>query len=331
MTAPRPMRRPCSRLSSASGGADPRAARPVGDVIGGAGQRAVRIAAGQLARHAREPRPEHERLHAGPGGDAGLQVLEHHPRVRRHRARDVADEHEPPRALGGLAVAALEQLAAVPQRSPDGRPQVVQLAPASGAARAAGEPLRRAAGELDEQRPRQRALGVRVLGEVLLAQQLLLAPRGRHGNLVEHGRRRRLRGNACPRRALRLDQPRRAERAPLFDLPAEDGRERLREEPEIGARRAQRGAQREERVGARGRVDGGERAMRVQQLPYPYRRPAGPHRPCELGEAIGDDLRHRGALRGRGRARCPPAPSAPRRACPRGRPRRRAPAARVPT
>ena len=49
-------------------------------------------------------------------GDAGLHVLEQHARVGRHRARDVEHEHEPPRALGRRAPAALEQLAALAQR-----------------------------------------------------------------------------------------------------------------------------------------------------------------------------------------------------------------------
>jgi hypothetical protein len=49
-------------------------------------------------------------------GHAALQVLQQHPRVRRHRARDVADEHELARALARLAPAALDRLAAVAQR-----------------------------------------------------------------------------------------------------------------------------------------------------------------------------------------------------------------------
>ena len=332
------MRRPCSRLSSRQRGADPRAARPVGHVVGGAGQRTVGIAAGELARHAREPRAEHERLHAGPRGDAGLQVLEHHARVRRHRARDVAHEHEPPRALGGLAVAALEQLAAVAQRGADRRPQVVQLAPARGAARAPGEPLRRAAGELGEQRPRDRALGVGVLGEVLLPQQLLLAPRGRHGDLLEHGRRPRRRGNAGPRqRRLWLD-PAAASRAgrPLASRPktaanASANSARSARDEHSAARSAKNASARDDGV------DGGERAMGGEQLADADGGAPGAHRGGEHdtrashGRAVARRrLRHRRALRGRGRARCPPAPSAPRPACPRGRPRRRARAARAP-
>ena len=105
----------------------------------------------QLARDAREPRAEHERLDARARGDAGLHVLQQHPRVRRHRARHVADEHEPPRPLGRLAVAALEQLAAVAQRGAHGRAQVVLVAPRGAvgarAARAARRPAQREPGE----------------------------------------------------------------------------------------------------------------------------------------------------------------------------------------
>src|SRR5918994_7920852 len=54
--------------------ADPGAARPVVRGSGGPAERAVRIAAGQLAGDAREAGAEHEGLHAPAGGYAGLQV-----------------------------------------------------------------------------------------------------------------------------------------------------------------------------------------------------------------------------------------------------------------
>ena len=122
--APRPSRRPCSRLSVAS--ASPMRVPPDQSCgrAGGAVERAVGVAAGELRGHAREARAEHERLDAPARGHAGLHVLEQHARVGLHRAGHVADEHERARPLGRLAPVALERVAGRAERGADGAAQV---------------------------------------------------------------------------------------------------------------------------------------------------------------------------------------------------------------
>ena len=201
------------------------------------------------------------------GGDAGLHVLQQHARVGRHRARDVADEHEPARALGRLAVAALDQLAAVAQRGAHRRAQVVLVAAPARGARAAAEPLRAAPRDAREQLPGHGALGVGVLGEVLLAQQLHVAARGGHRLTlgVGSGLGAARRHADARQRGPRSRRGRRAGRAPA--APARRRRRRTpREDVQVRARGAQRGAQREVGVLARAGVDGRERAVGAEQL-----------------------------------------------------------------
>ncbi len=286
------MRRPCSRLSSAS--AAPMRVPPDQSVTrsDGAAQRAVRIAPLEVARHAREPGAEHERLDAGARRDRRLQVLEQHPRVRGHRARDVAHEHDAARALPGLAVAPLDHLSAVAQRGPHGRAQVVDLAAAARRAGAAAHALRRAGGDARQQPAGGRPLGVAVVGEVLVAQELLTAV-GRRDRPVDLGR-----------PLLPLQRHRRARRGGAADLPElvervvqrvagrhEHQRERLREHVELGAGRAHRRAQGVERVVAVGGVDGGQRAVGGQDLADADARSAGPHGAGQLRDAQRDALR----------------------------------------
>ena len=95
-TAPRAIpRRPWRSLNALQRVADPRAARPVGRGRRGALDRALRVARGERARHAREPRGEHERLGVRAAAGRAGQELQVGARVRLHRARDVAQQHEP--------------------------------------------------------------------------------------------------------------------------------------------------------------------------------------------------------------------------------------------
>ena len=77
--------------------ADPRPARPVGRGRGRALDRALRVARGERARQARQPRREDERLGVRPAAGGAGQELQVGARVRLHRAGDVAQQHEPPR------------------------------------------------------------------------------------------------------------------------------------------------------------------------------------------------------------------------------------------
>ena len=283
-------------------GADPRAARPVRDAVGGARERAVGIAARQLARDARQPGAEHERLDAGARGDARLQVLQQHPRVRRHRAGDVAHEHQPPRPHRRLAVAPLDQLAAVAQRHAHGRAQVVQLAPPACRPRAPRQPPRRPAREPREQLARERALVVGVLGEVLLAQQLLLAPGGRDRDLLDRGRLRPRSG--CRRAAAPTARSGRAARTGRgTSSRREDGRERLGEARVVRPRRAQRGAQREVGVVGEAASTAASARCAASSSPDADRGAAGAHVRRELRQPVG----HRTP-----RARAQTPPSTPR-------------------
>ena len=153
---------------------------------GGAVERAVGIAAGELPGDAREPGAEHERLDAPAGRHAGLHVLEQHARVRLHRAGHVAHQDERPGALGRLAPVALHRVAAGAERGADRAAQVGargvrRRTAAAGRARAAARA--RAGPRAARRRISRRAscaLGVGVVGEVLLAQELGVRPRGRH-------------------------------------------------------------------------------------------------------------------------------------------------------
>ena len=82
--------------------ADPRAALPVLDEVADLAQRAVGVLRAERPRHAGEPGPEAEHLDAPAGRHRGERELHQRPRVRRHRARDVEDQHERagPRAHG---------------------------------------------------------------------------------------------------------------------------------------------------------------------------------------------------------------------------------------
>ena len=86
--------------------ADPRPARPVGRRGGGALDRALRVAGGERAGEAREPRREHERLGLRTAAGGAGEELQVRAGVRLHRARDVAQQHEP--AAGDAPVPARE-------------------------------------------------------------------------------------------------------------------------------------------------------------------------------------------------------------------------------
>jgi len=185
--APRPTRRPCSRLSSAS--ASPIRVPPdqVARRRGRAGQRGLGVAAAKLAGDARQLRAEREGLHAAARDDRGVHVVQEHPRVGRHRARDVDDQDERALALAGRVPAAVHRLAAVAQRGAHGAAVVGAPAGPAARAQAAAAARRPAAREADEQPPGGGTLGVGHLGEVALAQQLDLAP----GRRARDGRARR--------------------------------------------------------------------------------------------------------------------------------------------
>ena len=84
--------------------ADPGSARPVRRRRGGALDRALGVAGGQRARQARQPGGEDERLGVRAGAGGAGQELQVGAGVGLHRARDVAQHHQPAagrRAAGG--------------------------------------------------------------------------------------------------------------------------------------------------------------------------------------------------------------------------------------
>ena len=165
--------------------ADARAAGHIAGRVSGARHRRVVIAPGELARNAGEAGAEHEGLHATLRRHARVHVLEQHPSVRLHRAGHVAHEHHWARLARGLAPAALHRLPAVAQRGVDGAAEVVGLAAAAGAPEAPALPCRPPMCQPHDQPPRQLTLGLRVFGEVLLAQDLHVAPSGGQRPLVD--------------------------------------------------------------------------------------------------------------------------------------------------
>ena len=152
---PRPIRRPCSRLSSAI--ASPIRVPPDQSPgrLGRPGECRVGVAAAELAGDPRQPGAERERLAALARLHAGVRVGEQHPRVRLHRAGDVQHQYQRALARNRLAPAALERLARVAQRRAEGG-SLVGVRPASGHRPGPPAPPRRpAARDPGEDRPRE--------------------------------------------------------------------------------------------------------------------------------------------------------------------------------
>ncbi len=234
---------------------------------------------------------------------------------------------------GLLAPAALHQLAAVAQRRADGGAQVVHLAaPARRAscagwcasarggrsARAAGGPAR-ARRRCRTRSPSRAAARPRSTRRARARSPPEAPPRRATG-------RRRAAATASGSRRCPS-----AGRAPAASARPRTCRRTPREHGLVGARGAQRGAQREEGLDARRGVHGRRaRGARPAARPSPTRAPPARMRGRELAQRAGDGLTRHAALPARGRDRCPRAPSARRRACPRGPGRRRARAAPAP-
>ena len=159
----------------------------------------------------------------------------------------VADQDERPRRCGALAPAPLDGLAAVAQRRAHRAAQVVAVRrarprPRRVAAACAATARRARARQPRDQPARQLALGVRVLGEVLVAQQLDVAPGRRASGRARVGR---------PRSAV-------APAAPGRRRAAAPARGRLRRAPAAGPRLAAGLAERTRRT--RRRTPRGRRA-----------------------------------------------------------------------
>ena len=291
----------------------------------------------ELARDARQPRAEHERLDAAVRRDRRVQVLEQHPRVRRHRARHVAARA---RACAGPATCARQRrssgsppwrsdartVACRSGRTPRRRVARVRRASRIGMCRARRDDdpprLAPARGRCTRRSPSRaaarsgctRRAGSRPRRPCSAARPPAAAPR-RAG-------RRAPRPAACPR-------GRGSDAAGV----AEHGREGAVEDRVVGALRAQHGPQREVDVAALRRVDRRERPRAGLELagPDPHaarahqrreRREALQHgaaRPPRLGGQRGAAVRHPRAPPAPARARGPRGPSAPRRGCRRDR------------
>ena len=282
----------------------------------------------ELAGDPRQPGAERERLAALARLHAGVGVGEQHPRVRLHRAGDVADQYQ--RAAGAGTGSRQRRSSGSPAWRSAAR-RVARWSRcdprrATGPG-AAPEPGRPAARDPGEDRPRERALGVGVLGEVLLAQQLDLA-RGRRPQLAGSARSSEPGAGSGTATRGRTAVATGSIGGSLRRLVAEAGSERGREPGQVLVLRAERGPQRQVRLARVGGVDRRERPMRVEQLADPDARPPGPHlAPSSRRPATDADdgrLRHPRAPPAPAPARCPRAPSAPRRASGRDRRRRRA-------
>ncbi len=114
--------------------ADPRPALPVGHRPADLAERAVGVFRAERSRHAREPRTEAEHLHAPARRHRGVAELHQRPRVRRHRAAHVEDQHERTAADAAVAPCPLERLPTRPQRPPQ-RPADVEPGPLRAKAR----------------------------------------------------------------------------------------------------------------------------------------------------------------------------------------------------
>ena len=254
--------------------------------------------AAQLVRDARQAGAERERLDPAARRHRGLQVLHEHPRVRLHRPRHVADQHQRPRALGALAPAPLDRLAAVAQRRAHRAAQVVaragrpRAAPARRAGSAATAAAVRARPAARSARARRSRSASRVVGEVLLAQQLDLAPgdgRGSASNSVGAPVGRPVRRHRRRARQHQLGQVqllRACSARGRRDRPARRSTRRTRRRTPPGRRGASRArcAVRCTQSHARRRIDRGQRAVRGQQLADAHAHPAGTQRRGQQAE-----------------------------------------------
>ena len=104
--------------------ADARAAGPVVDRVGDAGQGAVAVAVLEQPGDAGQARPEHERLGADLAGRRErLDEAQEQPRVALHRAADVADDDERARLLDLAPPDPVQELAAGAEVAAEHRPR----------------------------------------------------------------------------------------------------------------------------------------------------------------------------------------------------------------
>ena len=158
-------------------GPDPGATGPVGDRTGRRGQGSVGIARRELGSQPRQACPEREDLDAAAGASETVGEHEQGTRVRRHRARHVAEEHDPARNLQASPEAAGRRVAADGDRSTHSSPHVEACPtwPLSVTARATVGPKGRDRGDENAEGPE---LVCRDVGEVLRAQRLRRRPAG---------------------------------------------------------------------------------------------------------------------------------------------------------
>ena len=284
------MRRPWVAVELRQRLSDARAARPVRGGGGHSRQRGVVVAAAELARHACETGAEDERLHAPARDHVGVEVLEQHARVRLHRSGDVADEHERPRLARRLAPAPLERLPAVAQGRPQRPAQVGRGGGTVGAPpprrpQPPAAPHRPVQRQARDQAPRQLTLGLRVVGEVLVAQDLDVAPRSRQRPRVERSglgrpRRRPARPPVAGRGRPPAGRSARARHAAASAAPERgDERRRRRRRSRSGASRVSRAARCTNRRGTTGRsrrAPGARRAARPPRRAPPLRAASRP-------------------------------------------------------
>src|SRR5439155_14688441 len=152
-------------------GADARAARPVDHALGCGAQGFDRIVRRELPGEAGEPRAERERLDSATGADGRVQVEDERPRVRLHRAGDVAEQDEPTGRLLPAAEGALERVTACGDRAA-GQPSEVEGAAAGVRTQAARSATRAGGRDLGDERPEAVELVGRHRTEVLRAQHL---------------------------------------------------------------------------------------------------------------------------------------------------------------
>ena len=161
-----------------------RATRPVDDPPRGRADRGVGIARRELARHAREPGAERERLDPGPTDDRGVQEAHERARVRLHRATHVEQEHESTGALPSFERRPMDRLTTGTERGPDRAAQVGATGDAVRSPQATRPPERGREPEVGDQPAGLDELGRRVRGEVAVAQDLGRAPAdGQHRHL----------------------------------------------------------------------------------------------------------------------------------------------------
>ena len=154
--------------------ADACASAPVSNITGQTREQ-LTATPGNLPRHARQPRREHEGIDARSALGQSIHEVQHHTAVSFHRSADVRNQHDGPGGLPPLPSRKIAKVSAPHQVPSQERPEIDRTA--RGALPASGPPQTQSPGQGLQQLPRPFQLRIREIREVFRARHAVAAPR----------------------------------------------------------------------------------------------------------------------------------------------------------